>query len=67
MKVTQQRPVKKTVKEDRARDAALAMRDYKAEKLAVLSKTERLRRLRLAHEQRNVIQEKTGIEPKEDH
>lgn len=37
-------------KEERARDAALAMRDYQAEKLAVLAKTKRLRELRLLKE-----------------
>jgi hypothetical protein len=37
-------------KEERARDAALAMREYQAEKLAVDLKTARLRALRLAKE-----------------
>jgi hypothetical protein len=38
------------VKQERARDAALAVQEYEAEKLAFLAKTERLRALRLAHE-----------------
>jgi hypothetical protein len=40
------------LKEERARDAALAMREYQAERLAVLAKTARLRALRLAQEDR---------------
>ena len=39
------------VKETRARDAALAMKEYQAEQLAVQARTERLRALRLAKEQ----------------
>jgi len=37
-------------KEDRARDAVLALRDYEAAKKAELEKTARLRALRLARE-----------------
>ena len=37
-------------KEERARDAALAMREYEAERRAVLARTARLRALRLAKE-----------------
>jgi hypothetical protein len=37
-------------KEERARDAALAMQEYEAEKLAIGIKTARLRALRLAKE-----------------
>jgi hypothetical protein len=37
-------------KELRAQDAALAMQEYEAEKLAVVAKTARLRALRLARE-----------------
>jgi hypothetical protein len=37
-------------KEDRARDAILAMRDYEAEKKAQLEKTARLREMRLARD-----------------
>jgi hypothetical protein len=39
-----------TAKEERARDAALAMREYEANKLAVRTNTARLRALRLAKE-----------------
>ena len=42
-----------TAKEERARDAALAMREYEAEKLAVRANTARLRALRLAREAAN--------------
>ncbi len=41
---------KDSMKEERARDAALAMREYQAEGLAVAAKTARLRALRLARE-----------------
>jgi hypothetical protein len=37
-------------KEERARDAALAMQEYQAEKLAIAAKTARLRALRFAKE-----------------
>jgi hypothetical protein len=39
-----------TAKEERARDAALAMREYEANKLAVRTNTARLRALRLGKE-----------------
>jgi hypothetical protein len=39
-----------TAKEERVRDAALAMREYEANKLAVRTNTARLRALRLAKE-----------------
>jgi hypothetical protein len=39
-----------SAKEERARDAALAMQEYMAEKLAISVKTARLRALRLAKE-----------------
>jgi hypothetical protein len=39
-----------TAKEERARDAALAMREYEANKLALRTNTARLRALRLAKE-----------------
>jgi hypothetical protein len=42
-----------TAKEERARDAALAMQEYEAEKLAVRTNTARLRALRLASEAEN--------------
>ena len=38
------------MKEERARDAARAMREYEEEKRAVQARTERLRALRLARE-----------------
>jgi hypothetical protein len=41
---------KAAVKEERARDAARAMREYQAERAATLAKTARLRALRLAKE-----------------
>jgi hypothetical protein len=43
------------IKEERARDAALAVQEYEAEKLAGLAKTARLRELRLAGEARNAL------------
>ena len=42
-----------TAKEGRAQDAALAMREYEANKLAVRTNTARLRALRLAKEAEN--------------
>jgi hypothetical protein len=39
-----------TAKEERGRDAALAMREYEANKLAVRTNTARLRAIRLAKE-----------------
>lgn len=45
-------------KEERARDAALAVREYEAEKLAVLAKTARLRALRLAREAETALHDK---------
>jgi len=48
-KNAEQRPAT-TAKEERARDAALAMQEYEAEKLAIGIKTARLRALRLAKE-----------------
>jgi hypothetical protein len=41
-------PPKSTLKEDRARDAAQAMRQYEDEERALLVRTEQLRALRLA-------------------
>jgi hypothetical protein len=40
-------------KEDRARDALSAMRDYEAAKIAAVEKTARLRELRLARDAAN--------------
>ena len=45
-----QRAAKVALKEERARDAALAMREYKAEELAVRANTARLKVVRLAKE-----------------
>ena len=45
-------------KEERARDAALAMQEYEAERVAIRVKTARLRALRLAKEAE--IREHTG-------
>jgi hypothetical protein len=41
---------KAAVKEERARDAARAMREYEADRAATLAKTARLRAMRLAKE-----------------
>jgi hypothetical protein len=46
------------IREERARDAALAVQEYEAEKLAVLAKTARLRELRLAKEAENALSKK---------
>ena len=44
------RASREAIREERARDAALAMKEYEAERRAVLANTERLRALRLARE-----------------
>ena len=44
------RAPREAMKEQRDRDAALAMKEYEAERRAVLANTERLRALRLAKE-----------------
>jgi hypothetical protein len=46
------------IREERARDATLAVQEYEAEKLAVLAKTARLRELRLAKEAENALSKK---------
>jgi hypothetical protein len=46
-------------KERRAQEAAQAMRDYKANRVAALAKTERLRAIRLAKEAGNAAAKKT--------
>ncbi len=51
-----QRAQKAAAREARARDAALAMRDYQAEVLAVRARTARLRALRLAKEAREAAE-----------
>ncbi len=50
IKDAQQRAAIASKKEERARDGALAMKEYEAEKLAVRANAERLRALRLARE-----------------
>jgi hypothetical protein len=55
-----------TAKEERARDAALAMREYEANKLAVRTNTARLRALRLAKEAENRQYTNTKKAVKED-
>jgi hypothetical protein len=51
---------KDALKQERARDAALAMQEYRAEQKAVLARTERLRALRLAKETRNASRKTAG-------
>ena len=50
VKTAQQRATAMAAKEQRARDAELAMHEYEAEQLAIRANTERLRALRLAKE-----------------
>jgi hypothetical protein len=57
-RVTQERAARSAIREKRAQDAALAMREYGAERLAALAKTTRLRALRLAKEVGNAQQTK---------
>lgn len=58
LKNAEQRSAMAVKKDERARDAALAMREYEAEKLAVHANTARLRALRLAKEAEQVISAK---------
>ena len=51
---------KAALREQQARDAELARRDYEAEKLAVIAKTARLRALRLAKEAGEPAPKDTG-------
>ena len=60
----QQRSARATLKEERERDQALAMREYEAEKLAVRANMERLRALRLAKEAANMQHRKDEKPPK---
>jgi len=53
VKDARQRAAVAASKEERARDAAQAMRDYEAARLALRANTERLRALRLAKEAGN--------------
>ena len=46
----QQRAIRVASKQDRERDAAIAMQEYEAEKIAVLARTAKLRAIRLANE-----------------
>ena len=48
--IEQQRATRIASKLDRERDAATAMKEYEAEKLAVIAKTARLRAMRMATE-----------------
>ena len=58
LKDAEQRSTMAAKKDERVRDAALAMREYEAEKLAVHANTARLRALRLAKEAEQVISAK---------
>ena len=49
-KVRPDRAAREAMKKDRERDATAAMKEYEAERRAVLANTERLRALRLAKE-----------------
>lgn len=53
------RAARSALRDERARDAKLAMEQYEANKLAVLTKTERLRALRLANEAGTAPKKKT--------
>jgi hypothetical protein len=61
LKNAQQRATMAAAKEERARDAALAMQEYEAEKLAIGIKTARLRALRLAKEAESKEPRRGGI------
>jgi hypothetical protein len=58
LKNADQRSAMAAKKDERARDAALAMREYEAEKLAVHANTARLRALRLAKDAEQVTLER---------
>jgi len=60
------RATQAAMKEERARDAALAMQEYEAEKRAVLANTERLRALRLASKAGGEAPKKTRKTAKKD-
>jgi hypothetical protein len=62
----QERAARTATKENRARDAARAMREYEAQKLAVLTNTARLRALRLAKEAENALDKERKRQAKED-
>ena len=61
--ITATREARAAAKEQRDRDAALAMKQYEAEKAAVLDKTARLRALRLANEAAGALQLKPQPKP----
>ena len=65
MKTAQQRTAT-AMKEERARGAALAMKEYEAEQLAVRANTARLRALRLAKEAGNTQPAKTKAPARDD-
>jgi hypothetical protein len=48
--IEKQRAARIASKQDRERDAVIAMQEYEAEKVAVLAKTARLRAMRIAKE-----------------
>lgn len=66
MDEAQERAARTATKENRARDAARAMREYEAQKLAVLTNTARLRALRLAKEAENALDKERKRQAKED-
>jgi hypothetical protein len=57
-KSAEARAAQAAARAERARDAALAMQQYEADRLAVLDKTARLRELRLAKEATDALQPK---------
>jgi hypothetical protein len=59
VKNAEQRAATAAMKQERVRDAALAMREYEAERLAVRANIARLRALRLAKEAGNSHHVKT--------
>ncbi len=54
------RTMKAAMKEERARDAELAMREYEAERLAVRANTARLRALRLGQDAEHALRKKAS-------
>lgn len=50
IRVAQDSAARNALKEERARDAARALREYETEKKAIATRTERLKALRLAKE-----------------
>ena len=68
IRVSQDSAARNALKEERARDAARALREYESEKKAIATKTERLKALRLAKEAAESASEpkpkKTAAKPK---